>query len=789
MVQDQNNNTLTSAVVTWSSSNTSVASVSTQGLVTALSNGTSQITARSGSVSGRVSVTVMTPLPNRPPEAVGEIASLMLVERGPTVEVEVDVSGAFSDPNGDELTFTAESSDDLVATATVSGVMVTIVPVSTGSADITVTATDPDGLSATQTIAVTVEEQENKPPEAVGQIAPLVLTDGGPPMEVDVTGSFSDPNGDELTFAAESSDDLVATATVSGVMVTIVPVSTGSADITVTATDPDGLSATQTIAVTVEEPENRPPEPVGDIAPLMLVEGGPPVEVDVSGAFRDPNGDELKYAAESSDDQVATATVSGVMVTIVPVSAGSADITVTATDPEGLSATQTIAVTVEEQENKPPEAVGEIAQLMLVEGGPTVEADVSGTFSDPDGDELKFAAESSDDLVATATVSEAKVTIVPVSAGSADITVTATDPEGLSATQTIAVTVEEQENKPPEAEGEIAQLMLVEGGPTVEVDVSGAFSDPDGDELKYSAFSSDDLVAIVEATEAEITITPVSAGKATVSVRATDPDGLSATQIFRVTTIVSSPNRETLIELYNRLDGLEWSERTNWLTNAPLNQWHGVTTDADGQVTRLELNNNNLRGTFPGELLQLIDLTVLNLADNHLTGSIPPDLGQLALLESLVLKGNQLTGIIPSGIELLGNLEALDFAGNQFSGVIPAEIEHLNSLESLNLSENQLSGPIPPEIGQLNELIFLELSVNQLTGVLPSEIGRLDFLATLNVASNAELSGPLPLSLSSLRLESFRVNGTQLCAPLNEEFQEWLSTISDLSDIEGCPDQ
>ena len=528
---------------------------------------------------------------------------------------------------------------------------------------------------------------------------------------------------------------------------------------------------------------------MGVIEPLVLVEGGPPMEVDVSGAFRDPDGDELKFAVESSDDQVATASVSGTKVTVVPVSAGSTTITVTAADLDGLSATQTFEVTVEEPENRPPEPVGVIEPLVLVEGGPPMEVDVSGAFRDPDGDELKFAVESSDDQVATATVSEAMVTIVPVSAGSADITVTAADPDGLRAAQTFEVTVEEPENRPPEPVGEIAPLMLVEGGPTVEVDVSGAFSDPDGDELEYTAFSTDDLVTTVEVNETRIAIAPVSPGRATVTVRATDPDGLSATQNFIVTTVVSSPNRNTLIELYNRMGGQDWLDRTNWLTNAPLNQWHGVTTDADGQVTRLALINNNLQGPLPDELLQLIDLTVLNLADNHLTGSIPTDLGQLASLEALILKGNQLSGIIPSDIEHLRNLEVFNLAGNRLSGDIPAEIEHLNSLESLNLSENQLSGPIPPEIGQLNELIFLDLSVNQLTGSLPQEIGRLDNLATLNVASNAELSGPLPLSLTSLSLESLRVNGTQLCIPLNEEFQEWLSNISDLSAIEGCPDQ
>ena len=538
-VIDQNGGTITGASVNWSSSNTAVASVSAQGLVTAVMNGVAQITARSSSASGRANVTVMTPSPNRPPEAVGQIAPSMLVEGGPPVEV--DVSGAFRDPDGDELKYAAESSDDQVATASVAGTKVTVVPVNAGSANITVTAADPEGLSATQTIAVTVEEPENSPPEPVGQIEPLVLVEGGPPVEVDVSGAFRDPDGDKLKFAVESSDDQVVTASVAGIKVTIVPVGAGSTNITVTATDLDGLSATQTIAVTVEEPEeqeNRPPEPVGEIAPQRLVEGGPPVEVDVSGAFRDPDGDELKYAAESSDDQVATASVAGTKVTVVPVNAGSANITVTAADPEGLSATQTIAVTVEEPENSPPEPVGQIEPLVLVEGGPPVEVDVSGAFRDPDGDELMIAAESNDDQVATATVSGVMVTIVPVSAGNANITVTATDLDGLSATQTIAVTVEEpeeQENRPPEPVGEIAPQRLVEGGPPVEVDVSGAFRDPDGDELKYAAESSDDQVATASVAGTKVTVVPVNAGSANITVTAADPEGLSATQTIAVT--------------------------------------------------------------------------------------------------------------------------------------------------------------------------------------------------------------------------------------------------------------
>ena len=438
--------------------------------------------------------------------------------------------------------------------------------------------------------------------------------------------------------------------------------------------------------------------------------------------------------------------------------------------------------------NRSPEAVGEITPQRLAENGPSVELDVSEAFRDPDGDELAYSAESSNLPVATVEMTGSMLTIRPGSAGEATVTVTATDPDSLSATQSIPVTVTRM-NTRPQAVGVIEDLRLVEGGPAQELDVSGAFSDPEGDKLEYTAVSSDELVATVEAMEARITIRPISAGRTTISVRATDPAGLSATQNFTATTVVSSADRNALIAFYDKTGGPDWTDRANWLSNAPLHAWQGVTTDADERVTRLELSGNNLQGPLPDELGQLGDLTVLNLGGNHLSGGIPLSIGQLTFLEALNLERNQLTGTIPPEIEHLENLETLNLAGNQLSGNLPTALEHLEALETLVLGDNAFSGSIPPEIGQLRNLIHLDLSINRLTGSLPAETGRLRNLARLNVSSNPELSGPLPLSLASLNLESLHVNGTQLCVPLSEAFHEWLGEIADLSEIAGCPDE
>ena len=123
------------------------------------------------------------------------------------------------------------------------------------------TASDPDGLTATQSAEVTVEAA-NQAPEAVEAIAARTMT-AGETATVDVSPFFSDPDGDELTYAAESSNTDAATVSISGSGLTVTAVAPGTATVTVTASDPDGLSATQSAEVTVEA-ANRAPEAVGD---------------------------------------------------------------------------------------------------------------------------------------------------------------------------------------------------------------------------------------------------------------------------------------------------------------------------------------------------------------------------------------------------------------------------------------------------------------------------------------------------------------------------------------------
>ena len=260
------------------------------------------------------------------------------VEEG--TEVTVDVSGAFSDPDGEALSYRATSDASSVAGVSVSGSNVTVTGEAPGAATITVTATDPGGLSATQTFEVTVN-RANQAPTVSGSI-PAQTVAVGETAAVDVSAYFSDPDGDALSYAASSSNPSVAVVSTSGATVMITAVAKGSVTVTVTATDPGGLTATQTLEATVP---NRAPEARGSL-PDQTVQAGQTATLDVSPYFTDADGDALSYAAATSSSSVSTASVSGAVVTIQGVAVGETTLTVTARDPDGGGATQQVSVTV-----------------------------------------------------------------------------------------------------------------------------------------------------------------------------------------------------------------------------------------------------------------------------------------------------------------------------------------------------------------------------------------------------------------------------------------------------------
>ena len=274
-----------------------------------------------------------------------------------------------------------------------------------------------------------------------------------------------------------------------------------------------------------------------------------------------------------------------------------------------------------------------------------------------------------------------------------------------------------------------------------------------------------------------------------------------------------SSDRDLLVALYDATNGANWANAENWLTDAPLGEWHGVHTEAAGRVVGLDLGRNNLTGSIPRELGSLTSLESLWLSGNRLSGSIPhelgalanlvwmrldrnslsgpvpPELGNLAIsptrqLETLSLYGNALTGPIPPELGNLANLERLWLSGRSLgsglTGSIPPELGNLTRLTDLSLYGNALTGSIPPELGDLASLVSLNLRNNRLAGPIPHELGALANLVWMRLDRNS-LSGPVPPELGSLAsLERLRLDTNSLSGEVPEEFGS-LSSLRQLA--------
>ena len=179
----------------------------------------------------------------------------------------------------------------------------------------------------------------------------------------------------------------------------------------------------------------------------------------------------------------------------------------------------------------------------------------------------------------------------------------------------------------------------------------------------------------------------------------TNPNAPDLTLTSHLITVEINPCSATdslaLVEFYQATGGNNWE--IPWNLNETMDNWEGVILDANGCVSALNLQNNNL------------------------TNALPTALNELNHIETLRLENNQLTGSIPTGLSNL-NLTIFTIDNNQLTDAIPDWIANMNQLKVLRLSDNQLTGNIPNFAIGCPNLQDLEIDRNQFnfTGLLPN---------------------------------------------------------------------
>ncbi len=322
-----------------------------------------------------------------------------------------------------------------------------------------------------------------------------VLPKNRPPEFVSLTGDFSgaagqvftfeaqavDPDGDVLLYTWNYGDGTSLDFGENLTRVSHVYDAPGDYTLLVRAEDDDGAADTETRTVTVGEAVNTPP--VFTSTPVVNASAGQPYQYAVVAS--DADADTLTITAPMlpawlalEDHGDGTATLGG---TPVAADAGGHAVTLRVSDGRGGSATQSFTLTVSVINQAP--RVDRPLDDVQITVGTSQDFDLNRVFLDPDpGDALGFAVASNSNPGAVgASVSDSTLTLEALVEGVATVVVEATDPGGLSVTDTVVVTAS-LNNAPVVGNPGAQQHSEAEG-----VALAIIASDPDGDPFGFAA--------------------------------------------------------------------------------------------------------------------------------------------------------------------------------------------------------------------------------------------------------------------------------------------------------------
>jgi uncharacterized protein YjdB len=504
----------------------------------------------------------------------------------------VDFSAVFLDEDGDQFTFEASSSNTDIITTSIANEVLTITEVGAGTATINLSASDGNGGSASDNFSITV----NRAPIVSSSLTDLTLDEGFETESIDISGVFSDEDGDALTVEGSSSNTAVVTITIANNTITISEVGVGSSTITLTVSDGNGGTVSDDFILAVNESTNIPPNVVTALVDVTVDEGFGTHVIDFSTSFADADGDALTYTATSSDENVATTSISGTSLTITEAGDGTATIKVTAQDGNGGMVSDEFILTVTPAPNTAPTVANALGDVTLGGGFGTNVIDITDTFADADGDALTYTTTSSDENVATTSISGTSLTITEVATGTSTINITAIDGNGGTVSDEFVFTIDAAANNAPTVVNIIADMALEAGFGTSEVDIANTFTDADGDALSFAVESSNEAVATAAISGTTITITEVGVGSATITVSAFDDDQASVSDAFDVTVT------ETVIEPVTLTFGTVTGNSiavSSW-TTATADGYVVVISDASGISDRTDSEEPLYSTTYVG---------------------------------------------------------------------------------------------------------------------------------------------------------------------------------------------
>ncbi len=398
--------------------------------------------------------------------------------------------------------------------------------------------------------------------------------------------------------------------------------------------------------------------------------------------------------------------------------------------------------------NRAPEAMGAIGDVTVALSGSAASVNVARAFSDPDGDALTFGATASVPSLATLSAMDSLVTITPLAAGIATVTVTATDPDGSSATQTFSLTVT---NSAPTVAASIPDTTALVNTPFTYAFPQNTFRDSDRDALTYTSSGEPAWLAFTPATRT-FSGTPSNATGSpfAIAVEANDGKGGRVQTTFTLSVAAGICTRTAAVRTA-LLSAIADADTCTVVTDAHL---AGVVdslnlrgqrinsvqaTDFAGlsNLTTLNLYDNDLTSLPAGVFDDLHNLRFLSLYNNDLTALSASAFDELSALRFLSLDSNRVTSLPANAFSNLPQLQTLSFSGNGLTALSAGALDSLSNLRELLLDGNALTALPAGALDSLAQLQILGLNDNALSTLRTGAFAELSHLRVLNLKNNA----------------------------------------------------
>ena len=449
-----------------------------------------------------------------------------------------------------------------------------------GAEEITFKVEDPEGGKATCTALFTVTSVNDAP--TIGKIDDQTIEEKQEFAPIDLASIIKDPDHpfEKLKIEVTGTKELKIDISKDGKATVKTPnkMWNGTEKVTFAVTDPEGATAKTMVTFTVKSINDVPV--MKDIADQTIKEKGQfkPIELDNFVEDLDHPKNKLKWKIEGAKELKVQMDGSH-KVTVTqpnPNWHGSEKVKFTVTDPEGATDSRTVTFTVESV-NDAPEFVRELKDQSIDEKKQFQPIKLADLVKDPDhkASEIKWsfdvkpakvgAAEPAkkgkkgakeEEKAPAGDMLKVKIDAQQVATieipnkywnGAANITFTATDPEGAKVSKTARFEVRSINDPPKISEKAPQGETIREGGRFKTIDLSNLAHDPDhaASKLKWTVSGNKQLKVDMRKDNTVIVSVPDPqwSGREMLTFTVTDPEGASANHkmTFEVTRVNDPP--------------------------------------------------------------------------------------------------------------------------------------------------------------------------------------------------------------------------------------------------------